>query len=232
MLRKYQSPLVFTQWQLQQIKNTNRKLRELNRDAFRELQRIGYPGLTTARYRVAGHSLRIVALRMISALEFLQHILIADREQQRIRLRVIYVTPCDCRDRNRPLTRSDDDEANSPEALKQDPELQREIDNLLDLAPRTEELVLARHKSRSSALPLAFLVGMSRLKCAVLQQQQQWRAMGLQPAPAVEVEYDHGPEICPSCHKVLHGPIEEDDWQPNESATELDRTKFRNGEAQ
>jgi len=58
------------------------------------------------------------------------------------------------------------------------------------------------------------------------------QAMGLQPAPAVELEFDHGPEICPSCHKVLHGPIEEDDWQPNESATELDRTKFRNGEAQ
>ncbi len=45
MLRKYQSPLLFTQWQLHQIENTNRKLRALNRDAFRELQRIGYPGV-------------------------------------------------------------------------------------------------------------------------------------------------------------------------------------------
>jgi hypothetical protein len=231
VLRKYQSPLLFTQWQLQQIKNTNRKLRDLNRDAFRELQRVGYPGLTTARCRVAGHSLRIVALRMISALEFLQHMLIADQEQQTIRVRVRFVTPCDCCEGNRQLTRSDDDEANSREALKQDPDLQTEIDNLLGLAHRTEELVLARHKSRGSALPLAFLVGMSRLKCAVLQQQQQLRAMGLQPGPAIEVEFDHGPEICPSCHKVLRGPIEEDDWQSNESATELDRTKFRNGEA-
>ena len=231
MLRKNQSPLLFTQWQLQQIKNTNRKLRELNRDAFRELQRVGYPGLTTARYRVAGHSLRIVALRMISALGFLQHILTADREQQSIRLRVRFVTPCDCREGNRQLTRSDDDEANSREALKQDPELQTEIDYLLRLAHRTEELVLARCKSRGSALPLAFLVGMSRLKCAVLQQQRQLRAMGLQSAPLIELEFDRGPEICPSCHKVLRGPIEEDDWQPNESATEIDRTKFRNGEA-
>ncbi len=139
MLRKYQSPLLFTQWQLQQIENTNRKLRALNRDAFRELQRIGYPGVTTARYRVAGHSLRIVALRMISALGFLQHILTADREQQSIRLRVRFVTPCDC-EGNRQLTRSDDDEANSREALKQDPELQTEIDNLLGLAHRSSSL--------------------------------------------------------------------------------------------
>jgi hypothetical protein len=113
MLRKNQRPFLFTEVQLQQLKRTEDSLRKLNRDALRELRRIGFTDLTNRKYSEAGESFQIVATQMISALRFREEILIAGREQQPQLIQVVIRRKCVACSKDRSLSRRDDEEAAS-----------------------------------------------------------------------------------------------------------------------
>ena len=66
MPAKSDKPSFFTELQLQRLKRTTHNLRKLNRDSLRALQRLKHPGLTNTKYREAGNSFEILALRVIS----------------------------------------------------------------------------------------------------------------------------------------------------------------------
>jgi hypothetical protein len=203
MLRKNHKPHRFTSWQVQQLKRLTHSLRELNRDARRELRRIRYKGLTRKQYREVGELLGTMATRLISALRFNDEILKAEPEPQIHRLMVRFVTPCvhsAHRSESRQLTRHDDDEAER-EALKQDPAHQAEIKSLLELTNSIEYLVSRRALLRGVPLN-AFFRGISRFRSAVIQQQQYLLATAPQLVPLVEVQFADGPEICTDCLKA------------------------------
>ncbi len=201
MLRKNQRSSSLSGWQVQQLKRISPGLRKLNRDARRELRRIGYTSLTRKQYRESGDLLGTIATRMIGALRFRDEILKAEPEQRSIRLTVRFVTPCVHhihRSESRQLRGHDDDEA-ARQALKQDPAHQEEIEPLLELTNSVEDLVSRRSRSRREP-PDEFFRGINRLRLAVLQQQQYLVATAPR-RPLVELKIADGPDICADCLK-------------------------------
>jgi hypothetical protein len=202
MHRKNQRPLRLTSWQVEQLKWTSHRLRKLNRDALRELRRIGHMGLTRTQCREAGDLFGTIATRIISALRFRDEILKAEQPQQQFRLNVRFVTPCVHhvhRSKSRQLAGQDDDEAQR-EALTLYPAHQAGVASLLELTTSIEERV-----SRRSMLPGArlneFFRGINRLRLVVLQQQQYLLAPAPQLMPLFELHIADGPDICTDCLK-------------------------------
>jgi hypothetical protein len=212
MRRKNHGPLHLTSWQVEQLKLITHSLRKLNRDALRELRRIGHTGVTPTQYREAGGSFGSIATRMISALRFRCGVLKAEPEQLRFQLNVRFVTPCVHRSKSKELSRRDDDKA-EPEALIPHPAHQAEMASLLELTNSIEARVSRRSVSRGASLD-RFFRGIARLRLAVLQQQQDLLAT----APQVfqfKLNVADGPEICPDClkSKEIDGTMEGHDRQ-------------------
>jgi hypothetical protein len=217
MLRKNQRPSSLTSWQVQQLKPISHSLRKLNRDALRELRRIGHTGLTRTQYREAGDLFRTIAMRMISALRFRHEILKAEQPQQQFRLNVRFVTPCVHhvhRSKSRQLAGHDDDEAQR-EALTLHPAHQADIASLLELTNSIEERVSRRSMLRGASLN-EFFGGINRLRLAVLQQQQYLLATAPQRM-LFELHVADGPDICTDCLKskeidgMMEGATEKSD---------------------
>jgi len=217
MLRKNQRPSSLTSWQVQQLKRISHSLRKLNRDALRELRRIGHTGLTRTQYREAGDLFRTIAMRMISALRFRHEILKAEQPQQQFRLNVRFVTPCVHhvhRSKSRQLAGHDDDEAQR-EALTLHPAHQADIASLLELTNSIEERVSRRSMLRGASLN-EFFGGINRLRLAVLQQQQDLLATAPQRM-LFELHVADDPDICTDCLKskeidgMMEGATEKSD---------------------
>ncbi len=188
MPRKNQRPFNFTDWQVQQLKRTNKSLRKLNRAARHELRLIGRMDLTQRQYREAGDLLGTIAKRMIGELRFHHAIVEAEPEQQPLRIVVRFVTPCVHRSESTQLTGHDDDEA-AREAVKQAQAHQAEIESLLELTNSIEDLVSRRSMLRGMPLN-AFFLKINRFRLAVLEQQQHLLATVPQLMPPVEIQFE------------------------------------------
>ena len=202
MVRKNHRPIILTSWRVQQLKRISHGLRKLNREARRELLRIGYTGLTRTQYREAGGLFGTTATRMISALRFRHEILKAEQPQETFQMKVRFVNSCVHhvhRSESKQLTGHGDDEAER-EALKLEPAHQVEIISLLELTNSIEDLVSRRSMLRGVPLN-AFFRGISRFRLAVLQQQQHLLATALQLVPLFELQVADGPDICTDCLK-------------------------------
>jgi len=200
MLRKNQKPFYFTEEQEKQLETNNLGLRKLNRIAREELRRIGHIGITPRQYREAGESLGMLATRMNSALRFRQEIPRAGRQQQPDRVVIHFSTLCDCPESRR--LREHKEDKNACEALKPDLAHLAEIDALLALTSRIEELVSYRSTLRGSQLN-AFFRQISRFGLAVLKQQQHLQAAVPQQELQIEFQDEdpNGLNICPHCHQ-------------------------------
>jgi hypothetical protein len=172
MLRKNQRPFTFTDRQKQQLKGISHDLRKFNRIARGQLRRIGHLNLTPRQYCEAGEFLGIVATRMTSALRFRKAILRAGRQQQPLRIVMHFDTLCDHCSESGQVTGHDDDDETTREALKQDPAHLSEVDSLLELTSRIEELVSTRSALRGPPLG-AFFRRVSRFRLAVLNPAAQ-----------------------------------------------------------
>jgi hypothetical protein len=200
MLRKDQRPFCFTDSQVQELNRINYKLRKLNRSAHDQLRWLGRPSLTTGQYREASESLGNIATQMTSALRFRRQILRTGREQQPSVFVVRYVPSCDHLPSNPTLTELDD--SGTPrKAMKPDPAHQTELKSLLEFTSRIEDLVFTRSTVRGATLN-AFFRGISRLRLAVLIQQEALEALADEQPFKVEFE-DEGPNGCPDCAKSL-----------------------------
>jgi hypothetical protein len=221
MPRKNQRRSSLTSWQVQQLKPIVRSLRELNRDALRELRRIDYTGLTRTQYREAGDLFGTVATRMISALRFFQETLKAEEPQQQFCLNVGFVTPC-VHTLHRPETEQlagHDDEAQR-EALTLLPAHHADIASLLELTNSIEKRVSRRPMLRGVSLN-KFFVGINRLRLAVLRQQQDLLATAPQQM-LFKLNVAFGAAICPHCLKSKEndGAMEGATDKSEESSTE------------
>jgi hypothetical protein len=175
-------------------------LRKLNRVALGALRRIRSTALTNTEYRDAGDSLVRMANQMMSALRVRRELIAAGREQLLQRIEVTFGGTCDACWENELRTKTDDHEADSREALKQDPAHQSETESLLELALRTEERVSVRCES-GHAPPKALFSGIGRLILAVLQQQQDLRKTALKHQPEIEVL--ERPSHCRNCNQPM-----------------------------
>ena len=196
MIRKDQRPFCFTDWQGQQLKRTDHSLRKLNRDALDELRHVGRTALTYAQYQARAERVATVAIRMISALRVREEILASGREQEPETILVEFLPNCTNCEENGLLEKPDRDEDASLQARMQDPTYQKEVEDLVELALRTEERVSARWKSRRTP-PRALFVAINRLTSAVLRQQQMLRRNALKRAPNVKVIHT---DTCPHCN--------------------------------
>lgn len=194
MLRKNQKPFYFTNEQEKQLETNNLGLRKLNRIAREQLRRIGHIGITPTQYREAGVSLGLLATRMSSALRLRQQILSAGQQQPS--LTVIHFEPfCECPESRR--LREHRKDQNVCEALKPDPAHLAEVDVLLALTTRIEDLVSCRSTLRGSQLN-AFFRQISRFGLAVLKQQKHFQAAVSEQEPQIQFQDE---DICPHCHQ-------------------------------
>jgi hypothetical protein len=200
MIRKNQRPLYFTDSQVQQLRRNNYSLRKLNRVALGVLRRIRSTALTNTEYRDAGDSFVRMANQMMSALRVRRELIAAGREQLLQRIEVRFGGMCDACSEKKLRTKPDDHEADSREALEQDPAHQSEIESLLELALRTAERVSVRCES-GQVPPKAFFLGINRLTSAVLRQQRDLRETALKHQPEIEVV--HCPGHCMNCHQPM-----------------------------
>lgn len=200
MLRKDQRPFCFTDSQVQQLNRISHKLRKLNRSAKDQLRWLGRPSQTTGQCREASESLGNIATQMTSALRFRQQILRIGRQQQPDLLVVRYILSCDHLPSN-PTPTELDDSGTPRKAMKPDPAHQTELQSLLELTSRIEDLVSTRSTLRGATLN-AFFRRISRLRLAVLIQQEALEALADEQPFKVEFE-DEGPDDCPECAKSL-----------------------------
>jgi hypothetical protein len=195
MILKNQRPFCFTDWQAQQLKRIDHSLRKLNRYALDELRDIGRTTLTHAQYQKRAERVATIAIRMASALRVHEEILASGREQEPEKIEVSYVPNCEnCEENGRP-EKPDSDEDVLRYGRKHDPTSQKEVEDLLELAQRTEERVSARCTSRR-APPRALFSAISRLTAAVLRQQQLLRRTARKRVPEVEFTKT---DTCPHC---------------------------------
>src|SRR6266849_1818642 len=96
MLLKKDRPFFFTDQQMAQLRSTNGTLRQVNRDARRELRGIG-ADLTDKQYRDAGLWLGNLAIRMISVLRLREGVLNSGRQQQPKHFEVVFGSVCEDR---------------------------------------------------------------------------------------------------------------------------------------
>jgi hypothetical protein len=208
MIRKSQRSVFFTDRQLQGLRRNTDSLHELNRFALGALRRIGYTALTDSEYRDAGDSFSMMARQMVTLLRVRRELLIACREQPCQSIEVIFGGTCDACQKNGLLTKPDDHEADSREALESDPVHLSEIESLLDLALRIQERLSVRCESRRPPLN-AFFMGIDRLTSAVLRQQRGLRETSVKHVPEIKVA--ERPDNCAHCNK----PLETEDGEDN-----------------
>jgi hypothetical protein len=200
MIRKDQRPFCFTDWQVQQLKQTSHSVRKLNRDALAELRDIGRTSLTHAQYQAWAERVATIAIRMASAIRVRHDILASGREQTPQRILFTFSLYCENCAQNGHLENRDGDEDASHEGRNQDPAYEpayeKEVEDLLELVLRTEERVSARCNSRR-APPRALFLATNRLALAILRQQQLLRSTALKRAPEFEII---DTDICPHCN--------------------------------
>jgi len=182
----------FTKRQIHQIDRMYDHLRQLHRDAFRELQKIGRSTLTDNR--VAAF-LRTIADQIIGALQFLAEILSSAQEQ--VKLVVFEVSPL-CSNCPAPPRGPEDNPGTGVPAL--DPAHLLELDQLLDYAHRIGERSWARG-TRHKNLPPALVSGLKRLKNALVKELRHFRETAAAPLPPIEWR-ENGPD-CSVCHQPL-----------------------------
>src|SRR5438105_4477545 len=90
MPAKYKGPYFFTEEQVQKYNRTLGRLRNLVRDAFLELRKIGRSNLTNKRYRDAGVFFATVAAQMTPALQFLVQIQNSAQRPSRTLVEFVY----------------------------------------------------------------------------------------------------------------------------------------------
>ena len=191
MLAKSNKPYFFADSQVQQLNRTTRRLRKLNRDAQRELQRLNNLGLTNTKYRAAGKSFEILALQMISLLRFRETILNSAREQRvdEFVLRIGFICH-ECRLNEiqcarPPISPSPD---RSLEVLKQDPAHQGEVEMLLLLAQKIGERLSARNMLTTTRRVV--MTGLKRLTDALLKQWRHLKETLNTPEARIEVRME------------------------------------------
>jgi len=202
MLRTRKQHPFFSELQSNLIQSADANLTKLNRNAVRELQRLGRPGLSNAAYNESGDFLRVLSIRMLSALRIREDVDIAGRQQKPDLINVTFGSKCQPCEQERFKPRGDN-EAVSLQAPKQD---FAEITSLLALTYRTEEWV-ARLCRRRVALLGSFFAGTSRLMLALVHQQRQLRKLSPKRVPKIKVTLQPvDADVCISCGKPLNDP--------------------------
>lgn len=195
MIHKNQRLFCFTDRQVQQLKQIDHRLRRLNRNALDELRDIGRTTLTYAQYQQRGERIATIATFITSALRVHEGILVSGREQEPEEFEVRFAPNCEsCEENGRPEN-PDTDEDVLRYGRKHDPSYQKEVEDLLEVAQKTEERVSARCTSRR-APPLALVMAISRLTSAVLRQQQLLRRTARKRV--FEVKFSKT-DTCPHC---------------------------------
>jgi len=193
--------LFFRERQLLELNETKANLRTLNRAALDQLRHIELSGFGRRDGKL-DKSLLTIATLMNSILQTREQIIADGGVQQPELIQVIFSDFCpNCGKGPHPLTEADE-EADLPEALKQDQAWQSEIDRLLMLVHRTEKHVLRRCMSRwgsRGTLANALPVAVSRLRRALLRQERHLQEIAPKQAPKIEVLREDY-EICPQCH--------------------------------
>ena len=209
MIRKNQRPFNFTDRQIARLQQIYCRLRTVNREANCQLRRIGCEILSDVQYRRAGKDLRALAIRMDSLVGYRQEILAAGRRQQPSLIELVITTSCQkCSENGRVPTYNDDEnrERAAREALKQGPECQKQLDDLLALALRIDESQSCKFRCDP---PVTFFAALKRLTGA---GQRQYRCLqDTVPKSAARIEVLHQFEKCNSCGEV----ITDDDNQIN-----------------
>ena len=132
---------------------------------------------------------------MTSALRVHEEILVSGREQEPEKFEMRFAPNCENCEENGCPENPDTDEDVLRYGRKHDPTYQKEVEDLLELAQRTEQRLSARCTSRR-APPRALFVAISRLTSAVLRQQQLLRRTARKRA--FEVEFTKT-DTCPHC---------------------------------
>jgi hypothetical protein len=223
MPAKSDKPSFFTELQLQRLKRTTHNLRKLNRDSLRALQRLKHPGLTNTKYREAGNSFEILALRVISALRFREAVLSSARDQRIDVIVHVEVICTDCRHQtllSAPTASDQTPPDNACEALKQDPVHQAEVNTLLELAHLTNKRMSAR--SMSPTTRKALMTSLRRLMEALLKQRRHLQDTS-DDAPG-RCEMRVHPSVCCVCQKPTgnRNPNRGQQLTLHESSRELD----------
>ncbi len=187
---------LFSEQQLQQLKDTNDRLHKLNLEVCRQLRRTGSLNLTRKHYTEAADSFGILAMQMNFVVRFRERIMTDASEQEPDVIRVVFSDYCECCSEGKRLAEPDD-RPDRPEALKQDPGWMMEIDRLLELGQRIAERVSARSMS-GATLSKAFFTALTRLTNALLGQRRHLRKTAPEPRTKIEVDYVEG---CSVCHK-------------------------------
>ena len=203
MLLKKNRPFFFTDQQMAQLSSTNGTLRQLNRDARRELRGIG-AGLTDKQYREAGLLLGKLAIRMISILRLREDVLNSGREQRPTRVELMIGVVCgNCV--MPPHNRENTPNSQPPEV---DPAHLPELDSLVEIAHNVGERVSLCFEPRTP--PNAWVVGLKRLPDALLKQRRHLQDIAPNPS-VMKIEVIEKFEACSVCHKPMENSPPSDD---------------------
>jgi hypothetical protein len=199
MLRKNQIRLCFTDEQENQLKQVNDRLHRFNYFGRRELQGILHRDLSSGEYRTAGDSLGTLAFRMNSELRCFQEILKFGRQQQPD-LVVVHFDLHDDISAEKGMKEADA----IPVALRPQPALLAEISSLLAVIDHVQEWASSYAPVQGSRLN-AFFRQITRLKFAVLKQQQHFQAFTHSSNIRVEFRYDdlEEPPVTTNCDKSM-----------------------------
>jgi hypothetical protein len=189
------SQQVLNEWQSQQIAQSTTTLRALNRLAGFELQLVLSPHASRKSYQQAREAFTRLAIQIHGTVEFRQEVLAADPERTPD---AAFVFCCPSCGQKKPPAEPDEQQLESVNTLKLDPEHHQEVEALLELGQRVLEFA-AMHESVRKFCKPAFFRALERLNNALRKQRRQLRQV--YPARAASVRFIA--DTCFSCHRPM-----------------------------